>query len=479
MILHNIRLGFATNSSSTHSLVFLNNIDDQNLDNYHFGWNHFTAASKEAKRAYVALHVGSALSGIIDEETAGLVIKGLFGGKLAKNIKDGYIDHQSLYALPYDWEGKGLNYKFLKDFERFMTRDNLVILGGNDNDEESHPLNRGRGFYLPIPQDSYRDGWVARKDSQGFWTMFNRGAGGKVRFSFDDLNMDIKYSTTPELIDLKITDFCEKNCKYCYQSSSPFGKHAEWGRPVHYQPCKSNGMYNFLEGLKKLKVFEVAIGGGEPTDHPRFLEILKDFREAGIVPNFSTGNLKWMENDEMREKVSELAGNFAYSAKDAHDIERFVNLISIYKSKSIWRRPVLHYVLGTSYDFNSFLEEAKRLRVGVVLLGYKNNGRGSGYIPHDYSDWVDVIVKLKDKGKCPNISIDTPLASQFSKELKEAGVNDLFVSRTEGSFSMYIDLVEGKMGPSSFCDEKELVNFDAYGREVEKSIRKCFPFTKE
>jgi len=137
---------------------------------------------------------------------------------------------------------------------------------------------------------------------------------------------------------------------------------------------------------------------------------------------------------------------------------------------------VLHHVLGTSSRLGPLLEKAHNCGRTIVLLGYKDTGRGSFFKPTDYKDWVDIIVRLREENKCPSISIDTPLASEFRDELKAAGVNDLFVHRTEGAFSMYIDLVTGKAGPSSFCSDKELVDFDAYGYRIYDRLEEIFPF---
>lgn len=483
MILHNVRLGFATNSSSAHSLIFLSDAVDSDVEDFDFGWNNFMAASDGAKKGYVALQIISALREIVDHKTAALVAKGLLGDVATQAVKTGSIDHQSLYALPYNWNGNGLDYEFVKEFTEFMTRKDLVILGGNDNDEMPHPVADGSAFNLPIPMDEVSGDWVAKKDPQGFLTLYNRGSGSKIRFSFaEDGTRQARpdYSTTPELIDLKITNFCDKGCAYCYQKSSPFDKHGDWGKPDNYNPCKSGNMYSFLKALSDMKVFEVAIGGGEPTSHPRFADILEQFREHGIVPSFSTGTLKWMkENSKNRERIFKAMGTFAYTVAFPQDIIEFDSLVRVYKSENIWRRPVLHHVLGTAPNLESLLEKAHDLNRTIVLLGYKNIGRGSNFQPRDYGDWVDVIVGLREKDKCPNISIDTPLANEFRYELKAAGVHDLFVNRTEGAFSMYIDLVTGKAGPSSFCSDEELVDFDAYSYRVYDRFKEIFPFARE
>ena len=49
IIIHNLRLGLATNSSSSHSLIFLAKkypVKDHDINDGEFGWNFFTAASR-------------------------------------------------------------------------------------------------------------------------------------------------------------------------------------------------------------------------------------------------------------------------------------------------------------------------------------------------------------------------------------------------------------------------------------------------
>ena len=53
MKIHNLRLGFACNSSSSHSLIFLPGCTD-NAEGQDFGWQCFTLASSEAKMGYLA-----------------------------------------------------------------------------------------------------------------------------------------------------------------------------------------------------------------------------------------------------------------------------------------------------------------------------------------------------------------------------------------------------------------------------------------
>jgi hypothetical protein len=162
MRIHNVRLGFATNSSSSHSLIFMpnNNMGDEILnDTGEFGWEPFTLASKDAKNMYVAAQLSMQLQHMHLPESAHKAIIQAWTG--VENY-EGYIDHQSVYDFPKDFHGNFLHEGFFKAFREFMLKDGLVILGGNDNDG-THPLEgQGEGaFTLPFPQ-AYRGDTIAR-----------------------------------------------------------------------------------------------------------------------------------------------------------------------------------------------------------------------------------------------------------------------------------------------------------------------------
>lgn len=496
MLIHNVRLGFATNSSSQHSMIFL---DDQKDDvgrdgdeGYYFGWEHFTAASKQTKGAYFGALVISAMHAIGGNHIARLVAKDLLGDLCDEidNLGEYSIDHQSVYGLPVAWDGRGLNLEFAKEFRDFLLQDGLVILGGNDNGDEGHPLlSVADGFRLAVPQDTSRSTLVARKDPTGFWTVFNRQTGAKVRFLFPKRSEKLEKSEygfaraglaaptkafAPELIDIKITDFCPHNCHFCYQGSGPNGRHAAW-----------DDMYGLLKALEELRVFEVAIGGGEPTAHPKFAQILREFRSHGIVPSFSTRELSWLKDPTRWHSILESVGSFAYSIDNPNQsVEEFVAVLNAYSFRreleKLVPEPTVHHVMIGDWvgDFKGFLRSAHNHGLHVVLLGHKLIGRAKYGKPNKKAEWIDTVVELHKAGECPRLSIDTALAKTFGKKLKEVGIPDWLIETQEGKFSMYIDLVERRMGPSSFCPAEAMVNMPErkqwWTDELKASITKAF-----
>lgn len=249
MKIHNVRLGFATNSSSSHSIVFFNSPPEDNYVKSEYGWDFFTLSSADAKLDYLSLCLFSALR----REKVSLalavdIVQAWTGKKI--ELEDGrwpggYVDHQSILTLPRSWDGTGIDKRFYEELEKYLLRPGVAILGGNDNMPEDHPL-RSHGKDITLPIRDLGPNIVARKDGN-YWAIFNRDTGAKIRFSFDD-NVPMPYrASAPELVDLKITDYCPYECEFCYQSSSRQGKHAE-------------RMYPIYDALEKLRVFEVAVG---------------------------------------------------------------------------------------------------------------------------------------------------------------------------------------------------------------------------
>jgi hypothetical protein len=463
MQVFNVRFGLATNSSSSHSLIFLKDgikaLDyngdhrDVNDELIEFGWQHFTAASREMKMRYLGILLRDRLIDSLPEHIATLVCKDWLDGL---DIDGGYIDHQSWYALPNEFGAKTPDKEFFEHLKRYYLQERMVILGGNDNTSAKHTLDDGTSFKLPLDRDcGRRSGNVCRYDPEyNYWSVFDTETGRKVRFRFDNdptkMVVVPEKAFAPELVDIKITNYCPFGCEFCYQSSTTKGKHADGYK-----------LYSLAIALAKLKVFEVALGGGEPTLYDNFETVLKYFRETGIVPNFTTKNLAWLRDPKKWQKIMELAGAFAYSVTRREEIEELGLLLDY---NGIARdRANLHVVMGTIdiYAFGSLLRAANDQSLSMTLLGYKSHGFGKDYKPIPYPWWLDEVKEAaKDRTYGASIAIDTVIAKEYEKEILEADVPNYLFTTKEGKFSCYIDAVAMKMGPSSFCPEDQLIALD-------------------
>ena len=423
----NLRLGFATNSSSLHSMIQISGAKDLYASSGEgqygeFGWDLWTAVSVEDKSKYLAGILWSSMLGYMGETKIPEVLAELLPGVSwcgsyesaeAQSREWNYIDHQSVFSLPTNWEADSIDREFFSDLKRFVLHDDLLILGGNDNIdgiEDIHPILReyAEKDIFPFAHLDAFDGGrnvVSRKDPiYGFWTLFNRNSGTKMRFRFDEVakseivrpdldrwwlteKKDDGYwkdprSSLPELCDISITSFCTKGCAYCYQESSEQGSHADLAH-----------ILEVIDVLAEHHVFEVAIGGGDPVEHPEFEEIILYCQMRGVVPNFSTRSLKWMTEPEAQEIVKNIGG-FAFSVATGAQASAFVR---VYKHREI-KKGTFQYVLGSSplEEFEAILRIAGEAKIPVTILGYKRVGRGVTFDPYPYNDWVKVLMKVWD-----------------------------------------------------------------------------------
>jgi radical SAM protein with 4Fe4S-binding SPASM domain len=89
----------------------------------------------------------------------------------------------------------------------------------------------------------------------------------------------------PETIHFSVTGRCDQACAGCFYSARP-------GSDVEANDAPFALFEKVVAEAARAKVFQMALGGGEPLLHPCIVEMVRLAREHGIVPNLTTnGNL--------------------------------------------------------------------------------------------------------------------------------------------------------------------------------------------
>jgi len=449
MKIHNIRMGHATNSSSSHSIIVMERPPaDEAPESDEFGWENFTLASRGSKVPYLARILYSALN--LPHRMAVAIVRDTLGYSPSE---EGYIDHDSLWSLPKASDGH-VHMGFAKELFDHILREGVVILGGNDNGD-CHPLtSAGCGFDGGRFRGGSFHSCITRKDEQGFWTLFNKSSGAKLRLSFGGetgrITASPTHSTVPELVDLKITDYCAKGCRFCYQGSSRVGKHADKGT-----------METILYELGfRLGVLEVAIGGGEPLEHPEFDSIIETAARDGITPNVTTR--RPLELAKRSRIVLDKIGAVGVSVGDdwLADIESAVILRRAMGGGQ--DRLVLHAILGVD-PLDQIVKTATALHMPVLILGFKGVGRGASYggCAADTGKSLAAAIQSAWGVGCARIGIDTCVAAKHKDVLDSLEIAPTLYDTQEGRFSMYVDAVEMFAAPSSYCDPSQRVSISA------------------
>lgn len=465
MYTKNIRFGFATNSSSSHSIIMLRPgyvasdlwTDDNDCGLYEYGWELFRLADVDSKTAYIIAQFVSNIRRTDSGQKLGFIevqklVLDIFGVTLTeKDYGDPKwpsisVDHQSVLGIPSS------NIEFWKAMAQYIKREDIIILGGNDNSERPDPSYIGAPHdtvdWFDQLSDSGSSKVLTRRDGD-VWAIFNTENGTKVRiYLTTDAEKSYDKASAPELVDLKITQFCPYSCPFCHQGSTKNGQHAP-----------KELIFKIIRQLKKLGVFEIAIGGGEPTMHPDFIEILEYAHKMGIVPNFTTNSVAWLKNEDTLEAVSRYVGGVGVSTHTSSDVVNKVKkirdaLASVSKQWRVRPKVMAQHVLGTLPIMNTIdlMKGAMASYIPLLLLGYKNVGFGQNVTPEDFTDFPTLLkLALSDNDSWCQISVDTAILNQFPDLLRVLDVSELLATSEEGKFSCYIDAVTGEMGPSSYA----------------------------
>jgi hypothetical protein len=255
--------------------------------------------------------------------------------------------------------------------------------------------------------------------------------GTKIR----ENNLDYFCPEFPESMDIKITNNCDMMCPYCHEKSTPTGKH---GNILNAK---------FIDTIPPYT--ELAIGGGNPLSHPNLLEFLEKLKEKNIIANVTVNQKHFIDNYLFLKGLceQELIRGLGVSYTHCTD-ELFLNL-------HYFPNAVLHIINGiVSIKDLEFLGGE---RFKVLILGYKEFGRGKDYYSKDVENnkqkLYEYLPKMLDKFKC--VSFDNLAIKQLDvKRLLTDEEWSEFYMGDDGSFTMYVDMVNEEFAKSSTSTER-------------------------
>ena len=263
--------------------------------------------------------------------------------------------------------------------------------------------------------------------------------GTKVRYAKDGESPAPEY---PESMDLKITNCCDLGCPMCAEQSSSDGTHAALNDPL-------------LDSIKPYT--ELAIGGGNPLEHPQLLDVLTHMYIKSVICNLTVNAVHFMNNIPLLERLRdmELIHGLGISVPTAIPD----GLIPVLK---YFPNAVIHTISGVTPW--TVYEELADHDLNLLVLGLKAKGNGWSYFNKDAlrvtqsaRDLRHNLLNLRRRFKA--VAFDNLAVTQLALRdlLSPDEFNELYMG-DDGEFTMYIDLVAGKYGKSS---THELRNIDA------------------
>ena len=255
--------------------------------------------------------------------------------------------------------------------------------------------------------------------------------GTKVRFVKDGEKPAPEF---PESIDLKITNRCNLGCPMCAESSTPDGAHADLNSRLFYS------LHPYTE---------LAIGGGNPMEHPSLIDLLYRMKDRNVLCNLTVNADHFMRNAYILEYFA--------SSKLIHGLG--VSIPSRIPVGFLYRindfpNAVIHTIAG--YTPMEVYDRLANRDLNLLILGYKSKGRGETFAKAD-NKMSQLILKTSDRVREFVKSHEFKAVAFDNLAVRQLGVKDVLTEEEynklymgdDGEYTMYIDLVQQKFGKSS------------------------------
>ena len=271
--------------------------------------------------------------------------------------------------------------------------------------------------------------------------------GTKVRETLDPNAAEFIPSTV-ESFDLKITNKCTgTNCVFCHENSGPNGKQGDLFAP------------SFLDKLHPYT--EIAIGGGNPLEHPNLYRFLQLCKERKFIPSMTVNQIHFEKNFDFIKKLvdEKLIYGLGVSLNN-------VNKNLAEKLKEI-PNAVVHIINGIVTE-----EQLKQMRdLGVrkvLILGYKIFRRGEALYSRE-SEKIEtkenalkkLLPQILKERWFEVVSFDNLALKQLDvrsllseEEWNQFYMGDDGLEGEQTSASMFVDLVERKFAKNSCSKER-------------------------
>lgn len=234
----------------------------------------------------------------------------------------------------------------------------------------------------------------------------------------------------PELADISISNHCTNGCDYCYRDSQNNHTFMSIEEYAYLLRCLQHPTWG--------TVFQVALGGGEPLEHPDFLTFIDMTCEAGIVPNFTTNGRHL--TPELAIPLTGKIGAVAVSVSHLDELP-YTNSNMLLAAGL---RTNIHFLLSRNSLSHAIKilqgkhnEQLKGIN-GIIFLTYKPAGRAKSSDCLVWNEELRDFIRLIDSNRCAvRIGVDACFVPLL---LHLTHTNIRFIDPCECAyFSVYID----------------------------------------
>ena len=291
--------------------------------------------------------------------------------------------------------------------------------------------------------------------------------GTKIR----ENDLDFFEPDTVESMDIKITNKCDKGCPMCHEDSNRDGVHGDI-----LSPCFIDKLHPYTE---------LAIGGGNPLEHPDLMKFLLKCKDKKLIPSMTVNQDHFMKNISLIKKLCDqkLIYGLGISLTDPSD--KFIDTVSEFPNA------VIHVIAGI-FDRND-LQKLSYKNLKLLILGYKKVRRGINLYKNASVDidtkinWLKYMLPMMTKFECFScISFDNLALNQLDVKntlnMSDEDWNRFYMGddgqEEMTSSSMYVDMVKREFARNSCSMERypimdtieEMYNFLKGGKTNENAF---------
>lgn len=259
----------------------------------------------------------------------------------------------------------------------------------------------------------------------------NLDNGTKIR----ENDLDFFAPEYPESMDIKITNMCNMGCKFCHENSTHDGLHGD--------------IMN-LEFINTLHPYtELAIGGGNPLEHPDLEAFLRKCKELKLIPSMTVHQKHFVENLDFLRMLRDEKLIYGLGVSVTVPSEELINALMEFPNA------VIHVIAGVVT--REVLAALANKNFKILLLGYKDFRRGAD-MHKSLGDAIDNKIEMlyqllpimKENHWFNTISFDNLAIKQLTPaRLLTPEQYEQFYMGDDGSHTMYVDVVNMKFAISS------------------------------
>lgn len=275
-----------------------------------------------------------------------------------------------------------------------------------------------------------------RYQNGNYTVTINTQNGTKIR----ENDLDFFRADFPESMDIKICNKCDMGCPQCHENSTPDGK------------CGDIMSESFIDKLRPYT--ELAIGGGNPLEHPSLVPFLEKCQRLQLIPSMTVNQMHFMKHKNFLKALVDQKLIYGLGISLVYITDVFIEMVKEFPNA------VIHIINGIVHPVQ--LEALANNGFKILILGYKEFRRGEVLYKSQPQTIEDVkamlynaLPKIIDENWFEVVSFDNLAIKQLdAQRLMSAEDWDQFYMGDDGSATMYVDMVNREFAKSSTSTER-------------------------